>query len=74
MSQARSNRALIVAGWLLVVISTLGTAVTLGLRWTGALGEDGMNTITNVLSWAAMVAVGADFLLSAYTKRNVDES
>jgi hypothetical protein len=58
----RTNRILILVGWVLVVTMTAGMIVCTILWLTDRISDRAMVGLGMLLGWASMVGLGADFL------------
>ena len=74
LSQDQSNRLLIKGGWWLLITHTIGMFLVFGLWWAGLISDRVVGIITNVLSWEASILTALGLLITAYTKRDVNET
>jgi hypothetical protein len=73
-SQEQANRYLIKGGWWLLVTHTIGMFVVFALWWADLISDRVVGIITNVLSWEASILTALGILITAYTKRDVNET
>lgn len=73
LTQDKTNRILIRAGWALLITHALGMLVCVPLWVADLLSERLTGIITNLLSWEAAILTALTFLIQAVTKRDVNE-
>jgi hypothetical protein len=74
LTQERANGLLIKGGWWLLVTHAIGMIVVFVLWWMELISERVIDITTNALSWEASILTALGILITAYTKRDVNET
>jgi hypothetical protein len=74
LSQERTNKILVVTGYVLVLGSLTGLILCRVLTLLNILSHEQLDSVTNDLSWLALTLSGATFWLQSITKREINDS